>query len=74
MSAGLKNLKLIGYYYCFVSDVLAVLGVMTGLNSTGFSGNNAMSAGLSIFISSALADAEPLADSVGLALNWARLK
>jgi hypothetical protein len=71
LSAGLKNLKVIGYYCCFASGVL---GVMAGLNSTGFSGNNAMSAGLSIFISPALADAEPLADLVGLALNWARLK
>ena len=71
MSAGLKNLKVISYYYCFASGVL---GVMAGLNSTGFSGNKAMSVGLSIFISSALVDAEPLADSVGLALNWARLK
>ena len=71
MSAGLKNLKVIGYYFCFASGVL---GVMAELNSTGFSGNKAMSVGLSIFISSALVDAEPLADSVGLALNWARLK
>ena len=47
---------------------------MTGLNSTGFSGNKAISAGLSIFMSLALADAEPLADSVGLALKWAKLK
>jgi len=71
LSAGLKNLKLIGYYYCFVSGVL---GVMAGLDSTGFSGNKAISAGLSIFISSALADAELLAVLVGLALNWAKLK
>jgi hypothetical protein len=71
LCAGLKNLKVIGYYYCFASGVL---GVMAGLNSTGFSGNKAMSAGLSIFMSLAPEDDEPLADSVDLALNWARLK
>jgi hypothetical protein len=68
---GFKKPKSFGYYYCFASGVL---GVMAGLNSTGFSGNKAMSAGLSIFMSLAPEDDEPLADSVDLALNWARLK
>jgi hypothetical protein len=59
LCAGSKNLKVIGYYYCFVSGVL---GVMAELNSTGFAGNKAMSAGLSIFMPLALRDAESLAD------------
>jgi hypothetical protein len=71
LCAGSKNLKVIGYYCVFV---FGVLGTMAGLNSTGFTGNKAMSAGLSIFLPLALGDAELLADSVGWALNWARLK